>query len=451
VLTGLFDLISGLYALAALYTLRELWVHRRELGDGVFSPAERRLGEMVGFLLLTPVGVLVHEAAHWAVARALGASDAAISFRLYWGYVSYSARLAPEDAWLVAVAGPLASMLVGFGAVLVALRVAGFPRAALASFGQATLMLVLVAYPAMSFLGFFGDFLVIYLFGGWERAAGAAAVHAVGLFLALRLLRRFEWWSAPAASAADDGLPAVAGDHAARAGDAGPRGEAPAASELAPEQASAATTGRRDAGAQQPAPRRVVGPRAWLAWTVATALGLVVGKLLAPTAFLVGAALSAVAAAVAGAGMPAVSLQSPGGLAAYGAAIGASVGWTQYVLLHRWYPGNERWIGLSLLGGAVGGVVGSLVGVAIDELVAVGVGAGQALVLQRTRRAALWAPGGAAVLSGAGLALAAAGVGVPQPLDAAVDGGDLARWLATGLLYGAVTGALLLVRPRPAG
>ena len=55
------DLLSLLYIVAAAYTLWQLRSRWRPLIDAEYTPDDRNLAGRIGFLLLTPLGVLIHE------------------------------------------------------------------------------------------------------------------------------------------------------------------------------------------------------------------------------------------------------------------------------------------------------------------------------------------------------------------------------------------------------
>jgi len=54
------DLLSVLYAVVALYTLWQLPGRWRALVDDTYTDEDRNLASRIGFLLLTPLGVLIH-------------------------------------------------------------------------------------------------------------------------------------------------------------------------------------------------------------------------------------------------------------------------------------------------------------------------------------------------------------------------------------------------------
>ncbi len=203
------DLFSLLYGLAAIYTIVQLAKHWGELWDDRLTTADLNLASQAGFLLLTPVGVLVHELAHYFTAQAFGARALSISFRFYWGFVSYRGSLSPEAEFLIAAAGPAASAVIGLAALALAARLKDAWSMALRTFGSLTLVITLLIYPLASFSAFYGDFRTIYSPATPTLSLIAGAFHVAAAAAALYLLRRapqpIAW--APAADASVPGAP----------------------------------------------------------------------------------------------------------------------------------------------------------------------------------------------------------------------------------------------------
>src|SRR5687768_8119798 len=103
---GMLHAVSLLYALAAVWTLWRLVRQWRALFDPVWTRSDRDLAQMAGFLVLTPIAVWLHEWAHAAAMAAFGATDPAIHFFLYWGYVTSSRVFTPAQEFVVSLAGP---------------------------------------------------------------------------------------------------------------------------------------------------------------------------------------------------------------------------------------------------------------------------------------------------------------------------------------------------------
>ena len=87
------DLLSLLYLGVALFTLWQLTSRWRSLVDDTYTDDDRNLASRIGFLLLTPLGVLIHELAHMLFATVLGGRNIELNYRAYWGYVQYSDNL----------------------------------------------------------------------------------------------------------------------------------------------------------------------------------------------------------------------------------------------------------------------------------------------------------------------------------------------------------------------
>lgn len=184
------DLLSLVYAVVALYTLWQLPRRWRALTDPDYTAEDRNLANRIGFLLLTPLGVLAHEAAHYVAADVLGAQRLSMSFRVYWGYVAYAPRLGVSGDWMVAAVGPAASLALGLIALVAATRLRHAGRDIMLGFAHATLLLVLILYPLMSAVEGVGDFVAIYGRAPTGLAVAAGVVHALGLGAYLLLVRR---------------------------------------------------------------------------------------------------------------------------------------------------------------------------------------------------------------------------------------------------------------------
>ena len=184
--------ISLLYALAALVTLWRLAREWRALLDDQWTPRDCSLAQLVGLFLLTPPAVWLHEWGHALAMRAFGATDPQIHFFLYWGYVTSRMPFTPLQDFLVALAGPLVTYVLGFAALVVALRAPLRPAVALAlaTLAVTQLVLVLIIYPAFSLLGGWGDFSTIYDARHPLLSLAVGAVHAASLAAFLWLMNR---------------------------------------------------------------------------------------------------------------------------------------------------------------------------------------------------------------------------------------------------------------------
>ncbi len=183
------DLLSLLYIAVALYTLWQLPSRWRSLVDAEYTDDDRNLASRIGFLLLTPLGVLIHELAHMLAAGLLGGRDISLSYRVYWGYVQYRGQVGPTAEWVIASAGPAASLVLGLAVGYTALRLRQPWRDIGMSFAHATLLLDLILYPGMSLVDGVGDFRWIYSARTPTLSIVAGVVHAAGLIAYIVLAR----------------------------------------------------------------------------------------------------------------------------------------------------------------------------------------------------------------------------------------------------------------------
>jgi hypothetical protein len=183
------DLLSLLYLAVAAYTLWQLPGRWRSLTDATYTDDDRNLASRIGFLLLTPVGVLIHELAHMLFATILGGRNIELHFRAYWGYVQYSGNLGAISEWIVAAAGPGSSLLLGLAVGYGMLRLRQPWRDVGMSFAHATLLLVLILYPGMSVVDGVGDFRWIYSWQTPTLSIVAGVVHVMGLAAYIMLAR----------------------------------------------------------------------------------------------------------------------------------------------------------------------------------------------------------------------------------------------------------------------
>ena len=180
------DLLSLLYLGVALWQLTSRW---RSLVDDTYTDDDRNLANRIGFLLLTPLGVLIHELAHMLFATVLGGRNIELHYRVYWGYVQYSGNLGAVSEWIVAAAGPGASLVLGLAVGYAALRMRQPWRDIGMSFAHATLLLDLILYPGMSLMDGVGDFRWIYSWRTPTLSIVAGVIHVAGLIAYIVLAR----------------------------------------------------------------------------------------------------------------------------------------------------------------------------------------------------------------------------------------------------------------------
>lgn len=103
--TTRFDLLAAVFTVLGLLGLPRLLRGWRALLAPEPAEEGRALAVYVAVFLAVPVATLAHELGHLVVARALGAQDATLHYRIFWGFVDYSTRLPGHGDWWVALAG----------------------------------------------------------------------------------------------------------------------------------------------------------------------------------------------------------------------------------------------------------------------------------------------------------------------------------------------------------
>ena len=194
-LTEYANVISILYGLVGAFTLFRLVQQRRSLFDRIVTGEDMHLVWMISFFLLTPLGVLVHEAGHYFTAEYYGATNVELNHRGYWGFVTYYGTFDSSTQFIITGAGPLIGTALGLvcfaGAIVLPIRM--ILRHLLASFGFLQVFHHLVGYPLLDLLsGFEGDFSTIYSLLSIRDAVFVGMVHLV-----LIALLRLSWQSPP--------------------------------------------------------------------------------------------------------------------------------------------------------------------------------------------------------------------------------------------------------------
>jgi len=103
--TTRFDVISLLFTGLALLGLPRLLRGWRALVAPELTEEGRALAVYTAVFLAVPLATLAHELGHLVVAVGLGAKDATLHYRIFWGFVEYSTRLPEHGSWGVALAG----------------------------------------------------------------------------------------------------------------------------------------------------------------------------------------------------------------------------------------------------------------------------------------------------------------------------------------------------------
>lgn len=186
-----FDLFSLIFTAIALLGLPRLLRGWRSLVAPEVSAEGEALAVYVAVFLAVPLATLGHELGHLLVARALGDPEAALSYRVFWGYVTHR-DLGPRGNWWVSLAGNLVSWALAAAGLLLAR--ASLPpslRSSARTFGILEMIHTLVIYPILSFTEFpGGDWSTIYGRPYWSGTGAVALLHTASLLWLRRELRR---------------------------------------------------------------------------------------------------------------------------------------------------------------------------------------------------------------------------------------------------------------------
>lgn len=158
--------ILGIFlAVAAAFTLADVWRGRAELFDHRVTGQDRqRLQRLVVFVLV-PLSVLAHEGGHAVAVKLFGGEVTGFGFYIVYGYVEHLGRYTPLELAMIAFAGTLVNVVLGLGAAALAWfspRRAAF-NYLLFVFAAFELGNALIFYPGIDALGgIAGDWETIY-------------------------------------------------------------------------------------------------------------------------------------------------------------------------------------------------------------------------------------------------------------------------------------------------
>src|SRR5437660_3408903 len=97
--TTRFDLLALLFTGLTLLGLPRLLRGWRALVAPELSEEGRALAVYVAVFLAVPLATLAHELGHLVIAEGLGAKDATLHYRIFWGFVEYSTALPGHGNW----------------------------------------------------------------------------------------------------------------------------------------------------------------------------------------------------------------------------------------------------------------------------------------------------------------------------------------------------------------
>jgi hypothetical protein len=204
-LFSLFNVLAVVYALVAVQVVRRLRAAGKATFDEPVTPEDRRLITELSFFVLTPPAVALHELGHAAATWLFGGRVVSFWFAFYWGSV-LPARIppfSPAEHAVIAAAGPLVTLVLGFGAMAWALARPGRParNLLLLTFGQFELLFGLVLYPLFSLPTGIGDFHILRVDLNAVLPHAGDLVSGVYVLVAIAVLRyratpawKRRWW-----------------------------------------------------------------------------------------------------------------------------------------------------------------------------------------------------------------------------------------------------------------
>ena len=182
-------LLIGL-ALGA-YTAYDLARHWRSFWDDDIRPEDRVRAARVAFLLIIPLGVLLHECGHALAVWGLGGQVREFNWSYLSGYVVPDRQFDALGEWWVFFSGNLVSILlpvVALGVLL--LPVGRMARYLAVTFARLEWYYSLIGYPLLSLGGAQGDWVAIYGIPPWSLKVVIGVVHVGLILLAVWLERR---------------------------------------------------------------------------------------------------------------------------------------------------------------------------------------------------------------------------------------------------------------------
>ena len=188
-LFGPLVLLIGL-ALGA-YTAYDLARHWRSFWDDDIRPEDQARAARVAFLLIIPLGVLLHEFGHALAVWQLGGQVRQFNWSYLSGYVVPDRRFDPLGEWWVFFSGNLVSILLPILALGVLLLPVGrMPKYLAVTFARLEWYYSLIGYPLLSLGGAQGDWVAIYGIPPQPLKIVIGVVHVGLILLAVWLERR---------------------------------------------------------------------------------------------------------------------------------------------------------------------------------------------------------------------------------------------------------------------
>ncbi len=183
---GTFILLSLFYAVIGVRVVGQLLRSWRPTFDHRFTMQDRALVDQSAFFILLPISVALHELGHAVAVWSFGGQVVDFGYYLFAGFVSYDPRFFTDvQRILVALAGPLVSVVLGLAAIAYVFLRQPPMRSAfnelLLQFAALSIINALVFYPLLDvFSGMGGDWSQMYRGGVPPLSAVIFAGH-VGL------------------------------------------------------------------------------------------------------------------------------------------------------------------------------------------------------------------------------------------------------------------------------
>ncbi len=180
-----FILLSLFYAVIGVRVVGQIVARRREVFDLRFTEADRALVQQAAFFVLVPISVALHEFGHAVAIWSFGGQVIDFGYFVFAGFVSYREPFTDAQRILVALAGPLMSVLLSAAALAVVFLRRPPLRAAynelLIQFAILSTVNALIFYPLLDLVsGLNGDWHQMY-FGGVPALSGAILIGHLGI------------------------------------------------------------------------------------------------------------------------------------------------------------------------------------------------------------------------------------------------------------------------------
>ncbi|MBA2753330.1 MAG: hypothetical protein H0U40_02550 [Chloroflexia bacterium] len=185
---GPFILLSLFYAVIGVRVIAQLVRSWRPTFDRRFTAEDRSLVDQAAFFILLPISVALHELGHAAAVKGFGGRIVDWGYYAFAGFVSYDPRpFSDLQRILVALAGPLVSIVLGLAAlVIVFLRRPPLRPAfneLLTQFAALSIINAAVFYPLLDVVsGLGGDWSQIYR-GGVPVVSGVIFLFHLALLV----------------------------------------------------------------------------------------------------------------------------------------------------------------------------------------------------------------------------------------------------------------------------